>query len=73
MQLHAIHELVDDLYNNDNDDVASEAEELNQRTFDNFSYMNEVQKVSLVQKQPRLSLQRWNTNLPIENGKIILL
>ena len=73
MQLHAIHELVDDLYNNDNDNVASESEELNQQTFDNFSYMSEVQKVSPVWKQPRLCLPRWNTNLPIENGKIISL
>ena len=73
MQLPAIHELVDDLYNNDNDNVASESEELNQQTFDNFTYMNNVQNISPVRKQPRLSLPRWNTNLPIENGKIILL
>ena len=71
MQLHDIHELVDDLFNNNNEDVTFDVDELNQQTFNTFGNTNLLQENLLVRKQPRVTLPRWNTPLQVEKGKSI--
>ena len=44
-----------------------------QQGFNRLSNVSEIQKVSLVQKQPRVSLPKWNTNHLQGEGKIVLI
>ena len=73
MTLTQIHEMVDELYYNDNKYSSIDHEEYSQQGFNQLSNVSKIQKGSLVQKQPRVSLPKWNTNHLQGEGKIVLI
>ena len=72
MTLTQIHEMVDELYYNDNKDSCIDHEEFSQQGFNQFSNVSKIQKLLLVRKQPHVSLPKWNTNHLQGEGKIVL-
>ena len=72
MTLTQIHEMVDELYYNDNKDSCINHEEFSQQGFNQFNNVSKIQKGMLVRKQPRVNLPKWNTNHLQGEGKIVL-
>ena len=65
--------MVDELYYNDNEYSCIDHEEFSQQGFNQFSNVSKIQKVSSIQKQPYVSLPKWNTNHLQGEGKIVLI
>ena len=65
--------MVDELYYDDEAYSCTNYEESSQQGFNQLSNVSKRQKVSSVQKQPRVILPNWNTNHLQVEGKIDLI
>ena len=73
MTLNQIHEMVDELYNNDNEYSCTNYEESSQQGFNQLSNVSKIQKVLSVRKQPRVILPNWKINhLQVEGKKDLI-